>query len=193
MDNKIFSQKDMYDALSYKIKLCREMITKNKCSHGIYCHFAHNIDESNFNIALTDKMNKFILSKKLEKEKEIYFQNYEKNNVINLLQNELDNKKIEYEMVINYLEEEKKKLNAKVLKLEKEYDDSKKFITKLYVSNTKMYSELEKIEKEKKNYKFKNKLMDYKKSIEKKRVNNLIVKRKVSKQDLDDELDNMKK
>lgn len=189
----MFSQKDMYDALSYKIKLCREMINKNKCYHGSQCHFAHNIDEANFNIALTDKMNKFILSKKLEKESGINFQNEEKNNKINYLQNELNNKKIEYEMGINYLEEEKKKLNDKVIKLENELIESKKFITKLYVSNTKMYSELEKFQEKKINDKYHNELKVNNKRIEKKRVNNLIVKRKYSKQELDDELDNMKK
>ena len=43
---KIFSAKDMYDALAFKQKLCtRELKRKNSCRYGYNCHFAHSFDE----------------------------------------------------------------------------------------------------------------------------------------------------
>lgn len=67
MNEKIFSAKDMYDALAFKQKLCkRELKEKNSCHYGYNCHFAHSFDEMQFNKNLSEKVNRYIHEKMAE-------------------------------------------------------------------------------------------------------------------------------
>lgn len=67
MDEKIFSAKDMYDALAFKQKLCKtELKEKNSCRFRYNCHFAHSFDEIQFNKNLAQKVNRYIHEKMAE-------------------------------------------------------------------------------------------------------------------------------
>ena len=69
INEKIFSAKDMYDALAFKQKLCkRELKKENSCHYGSNCHFAHSFDEMQYNKNLSEKVNRYI-HEKLAKQK----------------------------------------------------------------------------------------------------------------------------
>lgn len=122
MDEKIFSAKDLYDALAYKVKLCkRELNKKNSCSFGDNCHFAHTLDELQFNKSLSDKVDRYIYDK--------------------IAENRVDH--IEEE---KSLSENKDKEIKYLKKLKKDLDDVKYINEKILKSNKeliKMFSDLQ--------------------------------------------------
>lgn len=109
MNEKIFTGKDMLDALAYKQKLChKEMHRRDSCTHGKKCHFAHSLEEMYFNENLAEKVRKYIRDKITEhKFNDRYEDDYKQDDNFRL-QHELFEKK---EEEIKYLKKLKKKLD----------------------------------------------------------------------------------
>ena len=115
MDEKIFSGKDMFDALAFKIKLCnKEMKEKNSCDFGCKCHFAHSINEVQFCKSLSDKVHNYVY----EKISEHRLSNLPKENDIS----ENKEKEIKYLKKIKDDLDDVKHINKKLLKSNKELE-----------------------------------------------------------------------